>query len=85
MSNAVLNRYMMTNRQSTSVFVFNPERVKMVTQGLLKRRTVRGRPVFVGRPRGVPVAVYEDEGVGYALAIDSSGEDAARLVLSSHR
>lgn len=84
-SNAALMRFIRHDRRPVTVFVFDPKRVHMQPTLDIRRRMVDRESVLAGKLRGVAVAASERDGVGYALATDSSVEEAARLMLTAAR
>ena len=82
--NAALMRYVTQDRRPVTVYVFDSRRVPLQA-AQLQARHVGSQRVFVGNVRGVAVAASEQNGIGYALATNSSDEEAARLVLTAAR
>lgn len=76
---AAMLRYNLAGRR-VSLYVYNPEEVPLRTQRLLQPRVVGNQAIFVGTRRGYSIATCENQGVGYAVAGDLSGDESAELV-----
>lgn len=81
---AAMLRYNLGGRRVT-LYLYNPEEVPLRAQRALQPRVVGDRAVFVGSRRGYSIATYEQQGVGYAVAGDLSGDESAELVAAVYR
>ncbi len=76
---AAMLRYNLGGRR-ISLYVYNPDEVPLRAQRALQPRVVGDRAIFVGTRRGYSIATCEQQGVGYAVAGDLSGDESAELV-----
>jgi len=65
------------NGEKVSVFVFDPAHVQMESQ---RKAIIKNREVYFDQERGYNVAVFQDHGVGYAIASDLDNEQMVKLV-----
>jgi anti-sigma factor RsiW len=72
-------RYNLGGRR-VSLYLYNPDEVPLRGQRALQPRVVGDRAIFVGSRRGYSIATCEQQGVGYAVAGDLSGDESAELV-----
>ncbi len=63
-----------------SVFIFDPDEVAMVTG---RRQMIHSHEVYLQGEKGYHVALFRDQGLGYAIAGDLDEPDLIRLIASA--
>ncbi len=66
--------------QRVTVFVFDPQRIRIRSACCLSSQVVRSthgenKTILVGRAKGYPLAAFERDGIGYAVSADMSEKD----------
>lgn len=80
---AAVLQYTIEGGHRVTWYVFNPRTVS-VRPTRLETRTLRQRPIFVGRMRGYSVAATEGKsGIGYALATDLDPEESTQMLAAA--
>ncbi|HNZ23020.1 MAG TPA: anti-sigma factor [Polyangiaceae bacterium] len=81
---AAMFQYVMGNGRRISMYIYNPQKIRLSNSPILREIPVRNNagPVYVGCVRGYSVAVTDRRGVGYAMASDLDESESSRLLLA---
>ena len=81
---AAMFQYVLGNGRRVSVYVYNPNSIRLNTSPALRKHVVRNNtaPVYTGYIRGYSVAMKDQRGVGYAMASDLDEQENSQLLLA---
>ena len=69
-----------------TVFVFDPQRIRVRAAPYLAPRMVRmhgeDKMILIGRSKGYPLATFERDGIGYAVSADMTDHDVLAIAAS---